>query len=125
MTFDGRQYEDRDGVLAALRIGNVVRCVFRKQSVDDKSTDGSGSVWYFDIIQILDSTIHGLLKDPYYDPKEYGLREGDIITFHKDNITGIPHDWRKNSNCKNFKLTNVGYFPTGCVCTPSNSEEVI
>lgn len=125
MTFGGRQCGDRDGVLASLRIGNIVRCVFRKQSVDDNSTDGSGSVWYLDIIQIIDSTIRGLLKDPYYDPKECGLHEGDTITFHKDDNTEIARDWRENSNCKNFKLTSVGYFPTGCVCTPSNSEEVI
>ncbi|CAF1107804.1 unnamed protein product [Rotaria sordida] len=116
MAWSGGLFEDRDSILSSLKVGNVVRCQFKKLMINNNKECCGGGAWYFAIIQIIDDTVYGLLKDFYYDPKEYNLNEGDILIFNKDNITEIPHLWSENSNLKDFKTLNTGYFPKGCVC---------
>ncbi|CAF1286693.1 unnamed protein product [Rotaria sordida] len=91
MAWSGGLFEDRDSILSSLKVGNVVRCQFKKLMINNNKECCGGGAWYFAIIQIIDDTVYGLLKDFYYDPKEYNLNEGDILIFNKDNITEIPH----------------------------------
>ncbi|CAF3991250.1 unnamed protein product [Rotaria sp. Silwood1] len=116
MDWSGALFEDRDSILSSLKVGNIVRCQFKKLIINNNKECCGGGAWYFAIIQIIDDTVYGLLKDFYYDPKEYNLNEGDILIFNKDNITEIPHLWSENSNLKDFKTLSTGYFPKGCVC---------
>ncbi|CAF4597906.1 unnamed protein product [Rotaria sp. Silwood2] len=124
MSWSGALFEDGDAILSSLQVGNMVRCCFEKIPINGNQTDCGGGAWYFDIIQIIDNTVYGILKDLYYDPKDYNLNVGDILVFNKDNISEIPHTWECNSNLQHFTVLDVGYFPTGYICqTHTNVQE--
>ncbi|CAF3825587.1 unnamed protein product [Rotaria sp. Silwood1] len=116
MAWSGALFEDGDAILSSLQVGNTVRCCFEKIPIDSNQPDcGCGGAWYFNIIQIIDNIVYGILKDPYYDPKDYNLNEGDILIFNKDSISEIPHTWESNSNLQYFTVLDVGYSPTGYI----------
>ncbi|CAF3215260.1 unnamed protein product [Rotaria sp. Silwood2] len=115
MSWSGTLFEDGDAVLSSLQVGNTVRCCLEKILIDGNQVDNGGGAWYFNIIQIIDNIVYGILEDPYYNPKDYNLNQGDILVFNKDNISEIPHTWKSNSNLQHFTVLDVGYAPTGYI----------
>lgn len=122
MAWNGALFEDRDSILSALEIGNIVRCPFDKLDIKRNRQSCGRGVWYFSIILIADDVIFGSLRDFYYDPKLDNLQAGMILIFKKDNITEIPHQWSQNQNLNHFTTSNVGYAVTGYVCEINETQ---